>query len=92
MILLDHDLKAAHIWSSFKNIIGISEQPNMTQLIRDFIQPVTNFDFSLIELPFTTEEMDSVVKNMPFDKSPGPDGFNGAFLKKSWNTVKSQIY
>ena len=50
-----------------------------------------NIDFAQLEVPFTTVEMDNIVKNMPTDKSPGPDGFN-AFLKKSWNTVKEQFY
>ena len=33
-----------------------------------------------------------MIKEMPRDKSPGPYGFNGAFLKKSWNTVKDLFY
>jgi hypothetical protein len=32
--------------------------------------------------PFTTEEIDIVVKNLPIDKSPSPDGFNTDFVKK----------
>jgi hypothetical protein len=36
----------------------------------------------LIEAPFTKEDIDNVVKKLPFDKAPGPDGFNGLFLKK----------
>lgn len=37
-------------------------------------------------------EVDSVVKHMPNDKAPGPDGFNGLFLKKCWNIVKNDFY
>jgi hypothetical protein len=33
---------------------------------------------------FIKEEINSVVQNLPTDKSPGPDGFNGDFLKKCW--------
>jgi hypothetical protein len=29
---------------------------------------------------------------MPTDKSPGPDGFNGVFMKKCWNTIKENLY
>ena len=32
--------------------------------------------------PFEEKEMDEVIKHMPANKSPGPDGFNGLFLKK----------
>jgi hypothetical protein len=28
------------------------------------------------------DEIDQIVKSMPPDKAPGPDGFNGLFLKK----------
>jgi hypothetical protein len=31
--------------------------------------------------PFIKEEINSVVQHLPTDKSPGPDGFNGGFLK-----------
>ena len=92
IILLDHDIKAAHIWTSFKSRIGVSENPNTTHLIGQYIQPVSHIDFPQLEIPFTTTEMDEIVKHMPTDKSPGPDGFNGAFLKKHWNIVKGQFY
>ena len=36
----------------------------------------------IITEPFLREEMDLVIKQMPPDKSLGPDGFNGLFLKK----------
>jgi hypothetical protein len=28
---------------------------------------------------------------MPFDKAPGPDGFNGLFVKKCWPIVKDEF-
>jgi retron-type reverse transcriptase len=42
--------------------------------------------------PFQTDEIDSIVKRMPTDKAPGPDGFNGLFLKKCWQLLKSDFY
>jgi hypothetical protein len=36
--------------------------------------------------------MDLVIKEMPPDKAPGPDGFNGLFLKKCWPIVKEEFY
>jgi len=29
---------------------------------------------------------------MPVDKAPGPDGFNGMFLKKCWHIIKEDVY
>jgi hypothetical protein len=49
-------------------------------------------DLSSLDLPFKEEEIDAVVKLMPSDKAPGPGGFNGMFMKKSWSTIKHDVY
>ena len=42
--------------------------------------------------PFTIEETDNVIKQMPADKAPGPDGFNGYFIKSCRETIKIYFY
>ena len=42
--------------------------------------------------PFTTEEIDKVVQEMSSDRAPGPDGFNGCFLKSCWHIIKKDFY
>jgi hypothetical protein len=37
-------------------------------------------------------EMDEVIKEMPGDRAPRPDGFNGLFLKKCWPIVQHDFY
>jgi hypothetical protein len=35
-----------------------------------------------LDSPFTNEEIMAVIKDMPTDRAPIPDGFNGFFMKK----------
>ncbi|MCH99194.1 LINE-1 reverse transcriptase like, partial [Trifolium medium] len=41
--------------------------------------------------PFSLEEIEEAVKGCDGNKSPGPDGFNFAFLKKFWGMLKGDI-
>jgi hypothetical protein len=45
-----------------------------------------------LEDPFSVEEIDNVIKNLPNNKSLGPDGFNNEFLKKCWAIIKHDFY
>ena len=47
---------------------------------------------SSMEDPFSKEEIDDIIKHMPVDKSPGPDGFNGLFMNFFWYLIKEQFY
>jgi hypothetical protein len=51
-----------------------------------------DIDFSFLEAPFTHDEIDVVVKVVPSNKSPRPDGFNAEYLKKCWHIIKKDFY
>ena len=51
----------------------------MTCNLNDLLAPVDGLE--ALVAPFDKKEMDDTIKFMPPDKSPGPDGFNGRFLK-----------
>jgi hypothetical protein len=38
--------------------------------------------------PFSEEEVKATIMEMPSDKAPGPDGFNGKFFKVFWEIIK----
>ena len=46
----------------------------------------------MLSEPFSTAEIDAVVKEMPIGRAPGPDGFNGCFLKTCWPIIKEDFY
>jgi hypothetical protein len=48
-------------------------------------------DLSMLEAPFTQEEIKDTITSMPSDKAPGPDGFTSAFFKTCWDTIQEDI-
>jgi hypothetical protein len=42
--------------------------------------------------PFTNDEIDQAIKEMPSERAPGPDGFNMQFIMKCWHIIKSDFY
>ena len=50
-----------------------SEKFNLPRLNQEEIETMNN--------PVTSTEIESVIKNLPKNKSPGPDGFTGDFCQ-----------
>jgi hypothetical protein len=44
-----------------------------------------------LDNPFSEEEVWAVVKALPSDKAPGPDGFTGRFYKTCWSVIKPEV-
>lgn len=80
-IVSDHNEKEKLLWEDFKLRLGTSEFNGLVVDPGLFIQ----FNDNLLTLkdPFSQEEIDGIIRAIPNDKSPGPDGFNNEFLKKS---------
>jgi hypothetical protein len=78
------------IYDSFKDRLGTANQPQMVFDLPSVIQPTPGLEE--LSAPFTIEEIDAVVKHLPIDKAPRPDGFNGQFLKSCWHIMKEDIY
>lgn len=76
----ERHLKATILWEAFKDRLGISEPCSLDSEILQLLQQHPNL--SILEDPFSHEEIDQVVLALPSDKSPGPDGFNTDFVKK----------
>jgi hypothetical protein len=48
-------------------------------------------DLDDLDAPFTTQEIETVIKEMPPEKAPGPDGFIGCLYKKCWSIIKKDL-
>lgn len=89
-ILIEHADKAALIWNSFKERLGASSFTGIHFNLSNLLQH--GLDLSSLVAPFDKMEIDSVVKLLPSDKSPGPDGFNTYFIKKCWPIICNDFY
>jgi hypothetical protein len=49
------------------------------------------FELDDLEALFTTEEVWKVIRDMPSDLAPGPDGFIGLFYQKAWGVIRNDI-
>lgn len=79
-MLVSRQDKANLFFHTFKSGMGSSMEANMAFDLSDFFG--RTIDLSYLVDPFSTQEIDDLVKRMSADKALGPDGFNGLFFEK----------
>lgn len=102
-LVQNHNLGLVHttvnpkmVWK-FLTMMG--KQSSCMKLLRKCLANLKNFDIpahllpthqdlSFLEVPFTKEEIDGVIKDLPTNKPPGPDGFNTDFIRKCWHIIQ----
>jgi hypothetical protein len=84
-----HSLKAGILQNSFKDRLGVSE---FTEILFDLNDLIRVVPLPGMDAPFSKEEIDLALKEMPPDHALGPDGFNGFFFKKCWHQIKDDFY
>lgn len=89
-VLSTHEQKAELLWNCYKEKLGTSESVTMLFDLNELLQVHENLD--CLHQPFTKEEIDEVIKDMPTHKSPGPDGFNIDFVKKCRPLIAEDFY
>lgn len=89
--LTDHEHKAGALWASFKERLGTSEFTAIQYNLASLFQHMQLSPMEDLDSPFSMEEIIAVLKDMPRDHAPGPDGFNGMFIKKCWNIIKDDF-
>jgi hypothetical protein len=90
--ITDHEGRASILWNAFKDRMGKCENPQMLFNLDEIYGQSNNEDLlHALEIPFTEHEIEEVIKNLPNDKSPGPDGFNNEFIKCCWPIIGHDI-
>lgn len=67
--------------------MGVSEFTSNSFNLSSFLHPQELNDLD----DFSPEEILQVVKTLPNNNAPGPDGFNGLFIKKCWGIIKQDF-
>jgi hypothetical protein len=76
------------IWEAFKERLSTSEFNHIYFDLGSLIH--RDDDLEDLAAPFSKEEIDNIVQNLPLGKSPGPDGFNTDF--KCWTVIAQDFY
>ena len=58
--------------------------------LQELYQPYSNLDD--LYPPFSKDEIDALILDLPNDKAPSPNGFNWFFFKKAWNIIREDVY
>jgi hypothetical protein len=86
---LDEESKVEAFFNFFDQIMGTPS----SRLIGLNLHALDLPRFKLIELSerFTEEEVLQVIKSVPLEKAPGPDGFTSHFLQVAWEVIRHNI-
>ena len=68
-----YKLLYANKMDNLEEIDRFLEKHNLTRLKQEEIENMNR--------PITSTEIETVIKNLPTNKSPGPDGFTGEFYQ-----------
>jgi hypothetical protein len=88
-VVTSHDDKAATLLEHFMASLGTAS-PRSASIAWENL-PIQLVDLSGIDTPFTPAEIWAAVKDLPAEKAPGPDGFNGIFYRKCWYIIREDI-
>lgn len=86
----NHKYKEQILWDEFRQRLGVTEFSGFTIEPANLITASSQLQH--LEEPFTTEEIDNIIRLLPNNKSPRPDGFNNEFIKAAWPIIKQDFY
>lgn len=73
----------------YANLLGTTPSREYMLNLDELTIPTVNL--SHLDSPITEDEIWEVIKSMPADKAPGPDGFTGRFYSTCWHIIKGGL-
>lgn len=87
--IVANEQMACALWEFYNSVLGSDfERPHRLNLQA---LGVPTFDLAILEEPFTEEEVWAVIRDLPNERAPGPDGYTGLFYKTAWPIIKFDI-
>jgi hypothetical protein len=83
------DEKAIAAFTFFDGILGATHERSCALAFDELGLP--RLDLQDLGQPFTEAEIWEVIKELPLDKAPGPDGFTGRFYRSCWSIILGDI-
>lgn len=88
-IVSEHQQMAGMLWGTFRDRMGVSTGIDMRFDLATLIDNVDGLDN--LSAPFSEDEINEVLKSLPTDRCPGPDGFTGLFVKRCWSIINQDF-
>ncbi|KAJ0471319.1 putative RNA-directed DNA polymerase [Helianthus annuus] len=66
----------------------LAVRPN---LVCPNLATISDNEASMLEQPFSVEEIKAAVWDCDGDRAPGPDGFNFKFIKRCWSSLREDL-
>lgn len=89
----EEDIKN-HIYNFYKGLFGADHCQKVT-LADDFWlgnRTISEADNEILSRTFTDKEVWDVIRVLPADSAPGPDGFPTSFYKVFWGGAERSLY
>ncbi|KAJ0757712.1 putative RNA-directed DNA polymerase [Helianthus annuus] len=65
--------------------------PIRPKLVCPNLNTISDEEATMLERPFTVEEIKAAVWDCDGDRAPGPDGFNFKFIKRCWAVLREDL-
>ena len=88
-MVVSQEEKQAAVLDLYENVLGKAEERDFSIDLEEL--GVQQHELSLLDDPFSEEEVWATIKDLPLDKAPGPDGFTGRFYKTCWSIIKGDL-